>query len=118
MDTDPAAEAGIPHLLMQAANYRSDFTSPPLAASFKLDEGYSDETRSQAENEANPSSEDVMTLPAWVLAHSEADRAGKVPTQRPKSNPCSFGAPTLINNPRTCLQSPSHSTNVNRGCRC
>ncbi|KAJ9215249.1 hypothetical protein DTO166G4_3134 [Paecilomyces variotii] len=76
MDTDSAAEAGIPHLLsLQAANYRSDFTAPPLAASFKLDEGYSDETRSQAENEANPSSEDVMTLPGWVLAHSEADRA-------------------------------------------
>lgn len=88
MDTDSAAEAGIPHLLsLQAANYRSDFTAPPLAASFKLDEGYSDETRSQAENEANPSSEDVMTLPGWVLAHSEADRAGKVPTQAPRVIP-------------------------------
>lgn len=79
MERNSAAE-GIPHLLsLQATNYRSDFTSPPLTTSFKLDEGYSDETRSQAENEANPSSDEVMALPGWMLAHSEADRAGKGP---------------------------------------
>ncbi|KAL1997843.1 hypothetical protein VTN02DRAFT_625 [Thermoascus thermophilus] len=76
MEGDSAAEAGLPPLLrLQATDYRSDFASPSLAASFKLDEGYSDETRSQPDNDANPSSSDAMTLPNWVLAHSEADRA-------------------------------------------
>lgn len=77
METDSAAEAGLPHLLrLQATtNYRSDFASPSLAASFKLDEGYSDETRSQPDHDAKPSPGEAMTLPDWVLAHSEAERA-------------------------------------------
>jgi F-box and WD-40 domain protein 1/11 len=76
MERDSTGAAAIPHLLrLGAGNYRSDFTSS-MGASFKLDEGYSDETRSQTENEAVPPSDDILSLPGWILAHSEADRAG------------------------------------------
>jgi F-box and WD-40 domain protein 1/11 len=75
MERDSVAEAGIPPLL-RAGNYRSGFAAPPLAASFKLDEGYSDDTRSLPDNEASLSSADAMSLPEWILAHSEAERAG------------------------------------------
>ncbi|KAL1965065.1 hypothetical protein VTN77DRAFT_6125 [Rasamsonia byssochlamydoides] len=76
MERDSVSEAGIPPLLrMRAANYRSGFAAPPLAASFKLDEGYSDETRSQPDNEASLKSADAMSLPEWILAYSEAERA-------------------------------------------
>ncbi|OGE52026.1 hypothetical protein PENARI_c011G08746 [Penicillium arizonense] len=51
----------------------ADFPAPSLSPTFKLDEGYSDETRSQAEKD--PGSDNVMMLPNWVLAQSEAGRA-------------------------------------------
>jgi F-box and WD-40 domain protein 1/11 len=77
MDRDSTSEAGIPPLLrMRAGNYRSGFAAPSLAASFKLDEGYSDETRSQPDNEASITQADTMSLPDWILTHCEADRAG------------------------------------------
>jgi F-box and WD-40 domain protein 1/11 len=53
----------------------ADFPAPSLSPTFKLDEGYSDETRSQAEKD--PGSDNVMMLPNWVLAQSEAGRAGE-----------------------------------------
>lgn len=53
----------------------SDFPVPSLSPSFKLDEGYSDDTRSQADKDLGP--DNAMTLPNWVLAQSEAGRAGK-----------------------------------------
>lgn len=52
------------------------FPAPSLSPSFKLDEGYSDDTRSQADKDLG--SDNVMTLPNWVLAQSEAGRAGKI----------------------------------------
>ncbi|KAL4921742.1 WD40-repeat-containing domain protein [Aspergillus aurantiobrunneus] len=56
--------------------YPSNLTAPSLSAPFKVDEGYSDDTRSQADKELlQPPSEDVMSIPDWVLAHSEAERA-------------------------------------------
>ncbi|KAL3457589.1 WD40-repeat-containing domain protein [Aspergillus heterothallicus] len=57
--------------------YRSDLTAPPLStAPFKVDEGYSDDTRSQVDKELSRTpSDDVMSIPAWVLAHNEAERA-------------------------------------------
>lgn len=70
MDQDPTAKPGIPLL-------QSPFRAPSFSASFKLDEGYSDETRGQTNCDLNPPSDDVMTLPDWLLGHSEADRAGK-----------------------------------------
>jgi F-box and WD-40 domain protein 1/11 len=77
MERDSTGPAGIPHLLrLGSGKYRNDFSSSSMGASFKLDEGYSDETRSQTENEAVPPSDDILTLPGWILAHSEADRAG------------------------------------------
>ncbi|KAI9933009.1 hypothetical protein ASPWEDRAFT_47388 [Aspergillus wentii DTO 134E9] len=71
MDRVPAS-AGISRLLHPQA---SDFTAPSLSTSFKLDEGYSDDTKSQADNDLNVPSDDVMSLPDWVLTHSEAERA-------------------------------------------
>jgi F-box and WD-40 domain protein 1/11 len=59
--------------------YRSDLTTPSLStAPFKVDEGYSDDTRSQADKELSCTpSDDVMSIPDWVLAHNEVERAGK-----------------------------------------
>ncbi|BAE58177.1 unnamed protein product [Aspergillus oryzae RIB40] len=59
-----------------AANYSPDLTAPSLPAPYRLDEGYSDETRSQVDKElADLPSDDVMPLPDWLLANSEEDRA-------------------------------------------
>ncbi|EGE04880.1 F-box and WD domain-containing protein [Trichophyton equinum CBS 127.97] len=49
-----------------------DYTVLPVKSSFKIDEGYSDETKSVRENE---SVQDSLELPAWILARREADRA-------------------------------------------
>ena len=43
---------------------------------FKLDEGYSDETGSQAEAEAAQLTEARLAVPASIMALSEADRSG------------------------------------------
>jgi F-box and WD-40 domain protein 1/11 len=52
-------------------------TAASLAASFKLDEGYSDDTKSQPENDAAVSqSEEAMLLPQCIFSHTEAERAG------------------------------------------
>lgn len=111
METDSAAEAGLPHLLrLQATtNYRSDFASPSLAASFKLDEGYSDETRSQPDHDAKPSPGEAMTLPDWVLAHSEAERAGKSTPQ--PAGPCSV-IRLLTSGCRACVQSAANPADL------
>jgi F-box and WD-40 domain protein 1/11 len=77
MERNSEPQSRIPHLLrLQASNYQSGCVTPSLAASFKLDEGYADETRSQPDNETNLPLAGAMTLPEWVLAHSEVDRAG------------------------------------------
>lgn len=58
---------------------RSDkpaYTAASLAASFKLDEGYSDETRSQLEAEDGVAQNESMLLPDWILAYRESERAG------------------------------------------
>ncbi|KAL2819445.1 WD40-repeat-containing domain protein [Aspergillus granulosus] len=57
--------------------YRSDLAAPSLpTAPFKVDEGYSDDTRSQADKELSRTpSDDVMSIPEWVLAHNEVERA-------------------------------------------
>ncbi|PYH93015.1 WD40 repeat-like protein [Aspergillus ellipticus CBS 707.79] len=78
MARDTAQTPNIPRLrqLQGTASYPPEFTAPSLSAPFKLDEGYSDETRSQPDKEAPAlSPDDVMALPQWVLAHSEAERA-------------------------------------------
>jgi len=61
--------------------YRSELTPRSLTTTpFKVDEGYSDDTRSQADKELSRTpSDDVMSIPEWVLAHNEAERAGKSP---------------------------------------
>ncbi|KAL4945369.1 hypothetical protein BDV06DRAFT_219340 [Aspergillus oleicola] len=69
-DSD-ASEASIPLRL-----FPSDLTARSLSASFKVDEGYSDDTRSQADKELlRMPSDDVTSIPDWVLLHSEAERA-------------------------------------------
>lgn len=62
-----------PNLRLQATGFPG-FAVPSLLPSFKLDEGYSDETRSQSEKDIV--SDNVIMLPEWVLAQSEVDRAG------------------------------------------
>ncbi|KAL6232571.1 hypothetical protein BDW75DRAFT_18405 [Aspergillus navahoensis] len=69
-DTD-ALDAPIPLRL-----FSSDLTARSLSAPFKLDEGYADDTRSQADKELlRTPIDDVMSIPDWVLAHSETERA-------------------------------------------
>lgn len=61
--------SGSPLVRLQAGKFKNGFGTPP----FKLDEGYSDETKSQGEIDG---SEEMLALPEWLLAHNEADRAG------------------------------------------
>ncbi|OJD27422.1 hypothetical protein ACJ73_01179 [Blastomyces percursus] len=79
MERDSAAATAAPgaaHLpKLPGGKYRGEFAPPSALGSFKLDEGYSDETRSQAENEVAQTSDEGVSLPSWILAHSEADRA-------------------------------------------
>ncbi|CAL5874721.1 uncharacterized protein PFLUO_LOCUS9022 [Penicillium psychrofluorescens] len=57
-----------------AMRLQTSFPYPiSLSSSFKLDEGYSDETRSQTDKES--ASDQVMVLPDWLLAQTEAERA-------------------------------------------
>lgn len=58
---------------------RSDkpaYTAASLAASYKLDEGYSDETKSQLEGEDGAAQNESVLLPDWILAYSDSERAG------------------------------------------
>ncbi|KAJ5730080.1 uncharacterized protein N7483_004588 [Penicillium malachiteum] len=59
---------------LQETSFSTFSTSSTLSPSFKVDEGYSDETRSQSDKEL-VATENVMMLPDWVLAQSESDRA-------------------------------------------
>ncbi|EED24348.1 F-box and WD domain protein [Talaromyces stipitatus ATCC 10500] len=57
---------------------RSDkppYTSASLAASYKLDEGYSDDTKSQLDGEDGAAQNESMLLPDWILAYSDSERA-------------------------------------------
>ncbi|KAH8428187.1 F-box and WD domain protein [Aspergillus melleus] len=73
----PAPESTIPRLLRLHAANDSSFAAPSLPTPFKLDEGYSDETKSQADKDflLNSPANDVMNLPDWLLATSEAEKA-------------------------------------------
>jgi F-box and WD-40 domain protein 1/11 len=75
MEGESMPDALIPPTL-QLQTTVAEFPAPSLSPSFKLDEGYSDDTRSQADKDLG--SDNVMTLPNWVLAQSEAGRAGKI----------------------------------------
>ncbi|EPS33505.1 hypothetical protein PDE_08467 [Penicillium oxalicum 114-2] len=61
-----------PALKLQATSF-SGYTATTLSPAFRLDEGYSDDTRSPADKDLPV--EGSMSLPEWVLAQSEADRA-------------------------------------------
>lgn len=50
--------------------------APALSKVCKVDEGYSDDTRSSSDQDLSSSSNDVMALSDWMLAQSEHDRAG------------------------------------------
>lgn len=77
METDPVpGSPARPNLRLQATTFPG-YPASSLSPSFKLDEGYSDDTRSQPDKELMP--ENVMMLPDWVLSQSESDRAGRTP---------------------------------------
>ncbi|KAF7713681.1 Uncharacterized protein PECH_000612 [Penicillium ucsense] len=61
-----------PALKLQATSFPG-YSAPTLSPAFRLDEGYSDDTPSQAEKETM--ADNAMSLPEWVLAQTEADRA-------------------------------------------
>ncbi|KAI9814600.1 MAG: hypothetical protein M1827_003156 [Pycnora praestabilis] len=74
-------------LVSQPQPFQSTFAPSPMQTSFKLDEGYSEETRSQsdsdsimrsdsrAENRVEHGPASSNGLPDWILALSEADRS-------------------------------------------
>jgi F-box and WD-40 domain protein 1/11 len=76
MEGEPLPDVQISPTLQLQTTTISEFSAPSLSPSFKLDEGYSDDTRSQADKDLG--SDNVMALPNWVLAQSEAGRAGKI----------------------------------------
>lgn len=81
MSSDPMARGG-----KSPADDRPLSRSPMQTTSFRIDEGYSEETRSQAGSDAaspSPSRAEEMPLvpaelgiPAWVATLSEAERSG------------------------------------------
>lgn len=50
--------------------------TPSVSKVCKVDEGYSDDTRSSSDQDLTSSPNDVMALSDWMLAQSEHDRAG------------------------------------------
>ena len=59
---------------LQADKYNTNLV---VSSGFKLDEGYSDDAKSMAENDGVRDSDNMLALPDWLLSHSEADRAGR-----------------------------------------
>lgn len=64
-----------------ALHFPPSSPSFPANKTFKLDEGYSDESKSPSEQDLNhtsptANSNDAMSLPDWILAQSEHHRAG------------------------------------------
>lgn len=80
MEADQESEAdpaNLPTLRLQATSFPT-YAAPTFSPSSKVDEGYSDDTRSQSEKE--PMMDSTVILPDWMLAQSEPDRAGKYPS--------------------------------------
>nr|KMM64925.1 F-box/WD repeat-containing protein lin-23 [Coccidioides posadasii RMSCC 3488] len=72
MDHDPTDPAGAPPLgKLQSDKYKGGLGAP--SNSFRLDEGYSDETKSEAGNDGPLGN--GFTLPPWLLSHTEPVRA-------------------------------------------
>jgi hypothetical protein len=66
-------EDSSPETLLRMRSDKPAYTAASLVASYKLDEGYSDDSRSQLEGEVGNES---SFLPDWILGHSEPERAG------------------------------------------
>lgn len=62
--------------LLRMRSGKTAYTAASLAASYKLDEGYSDDTKSQLEAEDGVAQNESMLLPDWILAYSDSERAG------------------------------------------
>lgn len=82
-----------PTLRLQATTIPG-FVVPSLSPCSRLDEGYSDETRSQSDKDLV--SDNVMVLPDWILAQSETDRAGKYFPSRPSLAIPEVSSPNLL----------------------
>jgi hypothetical protein len=63
-----------PSFGIQPTTFRPSFHSSSMP--YKLDEGYSEDTRSQTENEAAQMTEALLAVPEQIMALSEEDRAG------------------------------------------
>lgn len=82
--------AGHPNLLEQRADYQPRFVSTKMDPSLKIDEGYSEDARSQDDPDS-PMRLDAMSdgvlsqswsvaagIPAQIMALSEAERSGTI----------------------------------------
>ncbi|KAI1917669.1 hypothetical protein LOZ53_002445 [Ophidiomyces ophidiicola] len=75
MEHNSGNAARLPHPAdLQPGKYTAAFSAPSASSSFKLDEGYSDETKSEAENNGRRASSGA-TIPPWILSQAESDRA-------------------------------------------
>lgn len=126
MDADPHPRSPTrPALQLQATTFPG-YSAPSLSPSFKLDEGYSDDTRSQSDKEPIP--ENVMMLPGWMLSLGETDRAGKIffhrytfrghsqrrsPLRAPSSLPSPPADSYTPSTTRTCIQPSTIIINLN-----
>lgn len=77
MEHDPTDSVDLPQFgKPQPGRYKAGFGASNITNSFRLDEGYSDETKSEGEHEGVQVSGNRLTLPPWLLGHAEPDRAG------------------------------------------
>ncbi len=79
----------------QSQTYRPSFQTSPMQTPFKLDEGYSEETRSQSGSDAAMEPDSIagampvqastpsVGLPDWIMALGEHQRSGAHPSARP-----------------------------------
>lgn len=75
MADEPVPDPSIQPVLHFQSTTFPQYTAPTLSPSSKVDEGYSDDTRSQSDKELV--TDNAMVLPDWVLAQNEGNRAGK-----------------------------------------
>lgn len=102
--------------------YHKNYLSPCVDLSFKVDEGYSEETRSQDDvdcpmrldsgsNESKTMPAPVgASLPEGIMALNEAERSGMLPASM-------FGT-WWLNIARFCVQCITHPKNVINRCNC
>lgn len=72
----PSPDDSTPHLTSTVPATTTATAASPFSETCKVDEGYSDETKSPSDHGLSSSSNDAMALSDWMFAQGEHDRAG------------------------------------------